>query len=332
MSSPLVDTARLGDWLDTIGLASGAPVEVRPLVGGASNAMFIVNRGDHEWVLRRPAGVAIARADEGMRREFRMLDALDGSAVPHPTVIALCEDHDVLGCTFYLMDRIDGFNPMPGSLPDDFDTPERRRELTFAMVDALATLHDVDWVDRRLGEFDRTAGFHERQVTRWKDQLDGYGGRPLEGTDAVIDWLAKNIPNGFEPTIMHGDYHMMNVLIAPEPPARVAAILDWETATIGDPLLDLAGFCEIWTRLTDPGVDGGTGWPSRDEIIEHYRAERGLDTTPDLHQRCVLHNFRMAVLLEGIHQRSLTDPTREPMTAIGEQAARFMDRARELVD
>ncbi len=324
----LVDVDRLVEWLRASGPAPSGPIEISPLTGGASNAMFVVRDDEHEWVLRRPAKVAIARADEGMRREFHILRALADTDVPHPEVVALCEDHGVLGCTFYLMRRIDGFNPMPGSLPVGFETSAKRTELTFAMVDALARLHEVDWRARGLSEFDRTDGFHERQVARWKGQLDSYGGRELAGTDSVITWLEANVPGSFTPAIMHGDYHMMNVLLVADPHPRVSAILDWETATIGDPLLDLAGFGEIWTKLATPA----DGWPTRAQIVERYCERRNLAEVPDLRPREVLYNFRMGVLLEGIYQRSLRDPTRGAMESIGEQATRFMERASELAD
>jgi aminoglycoside phosphotransferase (APT) family kinase protein len=323
----LADPDRLGPWLDTIGLEPGRPLHVEALAGGASNAMFTVQRGDHTWVLRRPAKVAVAKADEGMRREYRFLDALRGSGVPHPDVVASCEDHQVLGCTFYLMALVEGFNPMPGRLPEGFDTPDARASISLAMVDALAALHQVDWRSRGLEEFDRTRGFHERQVARWTSQLESYEGRDLPGTAAVGAWLEAHRPDRFDPTIMHGDFHMMNVLIAPQPPIRVSAVLDWETSTIGDPLLDLAGFCEIWTPLT-PVADG---WPSRAEILERYRERRALERLPDLSYHQVLYNFRMCVLLEGIYQRSLHDPTRPVMDVVGEQAERFLGRARGLV-
>ena len=323
----LIDAERLGAWLDAQGLAVGEPLTHEPLVGGTSNAMFIVRRGPYAWVLRRPAKVAVAKADEGMRREHRMVAALAGTSVPHPTVLALCEDHDVLGCTFYLMHLDDGFTPLPGRLPESFDSPEGRRQIAFALVDALAVLHEVDWRAAGLGDLDRTDGFHARQVTRWTRQLVSYEGREMPGTDRVGAWLEQHRPGAFEPTIMHGDYHMMNVLIAPEPPARVSAILDWETSTIGDPLLDLAGFCEIWTPLTDPA----DGWPSRAEIVERYAARRGI-TVPPLGYYEVLYNFRMTVLLEGIHQRSRRDPSRPTMDVVGEQADRFLRRSLELIE
>ena len=322
----LVDPARLAPWLDAAGVAPGGDLAVEPLPGGASNAMFLVHRGGRTLVLRRPAQVAVDRADEGMRREFRFLSALAGTDVPHPAAVALCDDREVLGCVFYLMERVDGFNPMPASLPPAFDHPGGRRAITEAMVDALAAVHEVDWRAAGLGDLDRTTGFHERQVSRWVGQLESYEGRDLPGTDEIGRWLDAHRPTAFEPTIMHGDFHMMNVLVAPEPPARVAAVLDWETSTIGDPLLDLAGFCEIWTPMTDPA----DGWPSQAEIVDRYATRRGIEVPPlDYYE--VLYNFRMAVLLEGIYQRSLKDPTRPVMDAVGEQALRFLRRATELV-
>lgn len=323
----LADRAQLATWLDGVGLSPGAEVEVEALGGGSSNAMFVVRRGGQEWILRRPAAVAVERANEGMRREFRILSALAGTGVPHPRAVALCEDHTVLGATFYLMERVDGFNPVPSMLPETFDQPEGRRAVTNALTDALASLHEVDWRGAGLEDIDRSAGFHERQVTRWLTQLDSYGERQLPGVDDLAAWLGDHRPDRFEPTLMHGDFHMLNVLVAPTAPARVAAILDWETATIGDPLLDLAGFCEIWTPLTDPA----SGWPTKSDIVARYAERRAIEL-PSLRYYELLYNFRMTVLAEGIYQRSLQDRTRQPMEALRQQATRSLSRARELLE
>ena len=142
VGSELVDVERLGAWLDGRGLEVAQPLTVAPLTSGRSNAMFIVHRGASRWVLRRPAAVAIELADEGMRREYRILDALTGTNVPHPATVALCEDHDVLGCTFFLMQQVDGVNPAP-PLPNPFTVADQP-SVAFAMVDALAALHDFD--------------------------------------------------------------------------------------------------------------------------------------------------------------------------------------------
>ena len=324
MSEQLVDLERLGSWLDERGLHFGEPIIVAPLTSGRSNAMFTVDRGPAKWVLRRPALVAIERANEGMQREFRILDALKGSDVPHPATVALCEDHDVLGCTFFLMERVDGINPAP-PLPAPFDEADQP-EVAYAMVDALAALHDFDWRGRGLGDLGRPEGFHERQVSRWTSQLASYEGRELPGLDRVTKFLSANLPDTFEPSLMHGDFHMFNALIAIEPPGQVTAILDWETATIGDPLLDLIGFCEIWGKAT-----AGPGWPRRDSLIACYRERRDIELPEDLSYYEVLYNFRMAVLLEGIYQRSIHDPTRPELVDVGAGAMGFLDRALEVL-
>ena len=325
MSSELVEIGRLGSWLDGLGLHVAEPITVTPLTSGRSNAMFTIERGSAHWVLRRPALVAIERADDGMRREYRILDALAGSDVPHPATVALCEDHNVLGCTFFLMERVDGINPSP-PLPDSFAEADQPG-VAFAMVDALAALHDFDWRANGLADLGRPDGFHERQVGRWTAQLASYEGRELPGLDRVTAFLEEGIPGSFLPALMHGDFHMFNALIDATPPGRVTAILDWETATIGDPLLDLIGFCEIWGKATR-----GPGWPRRDALLERYRQRRVIAMPEDLSYYEVLYNFRMAVLLEGIYQRSLHDPTRPELVDVGAGAMGFLGRALEVVD
>lgn len=325
VDSGLVDVQRLELWLDGLGLEVGLPISVAPLTSGRSNAMFTIHRGSSRWVLRRPALVAIDRADEGMRREFRILDALNGSNVPHPATIALCEDHEVLGCTFFLMQHVEGMNPAP-PLPEPF-TVDDQPGVAFAMVDALAALHEFDWRNSSLSDFGKPEGFHERQVERWTSQLASYEGRELPGLDRVTLFLSANIPSSFEPSLMHGDFHMFNALIAPEPPGKVTAIIDWETATIGDPLLDLIGFCEIWGKAT-----AGPGWPRRAQLIARYHTQREIDLPEDLSYYEVLYNFRMAVLLEGIYQRSLHDETRPDLVDVGDGAMGFLQRALEVLD
>ena len=322
--SELVDEVRLAAWLDEQGLEVGEPLDVVQISGGKSNVMFRVERGGARWVLRRPAQVAIERADDGMRREFRFLTAFEGTPVPHPAPVALCDDHAVLGCTFYLMALVDGMNPLPA--PEWVDDATGRTELTFALTDALARLHEVDPVAAGIADLGRPGDFHERQVSRWIRQLESYDGRQLPGLDRVTTWLEANRPAAFVPTIMHGDYHMMNVMIAPDAPARVVAIVDWETATIGDPLLDLAGFYEIWTLST------GEGWPTSEEIAARYAEARGIDELGDMTYYEVLYNFRLAVLLEGIYQRSLKDPSRPDQDVVGERVLFNVARAAELID
>ncbi len=320
-ASALIDAGRLGRWLDGLGLEPGKDLAVEPLSGGASNAMFRIRRGQASWVLRRPRAVAIERANEGMRREFRFLRALADTNVAHPRAVALCDDDAVLGCTFFLMAEVDGV--LPTALAAGRDGAECA-PIAFALVDALAALHEVDWQAAGLGDLGHPEDFHERQVRRWSRQLASYEGRVLEGIDAVGAWLERSRPATFQPTIMHGDYHTQNVLMAAEPPPRVLAICDWETATIADPLLDLAGFCEF-VLAHAPGT-----WPSSEALTERYRTVRRLAELPDLRYYATLYNFRLAILLEGVYQRSLRDPTRPALDDMGEVVVRTAARAVEL--
>lgn len=322
-AAPLLDPARLGSWLDSLGLAPGEPIAHSQLSGGKSNAMFEIRRGEHSWVLRRPAGVALDRAEDGLRREFRILSALAGTPVPHPRAVAFCDDRDVMGSAFYLMARVEGFAPFPDAIPDSFGTPgsPAAREIGLAMADTLADLHALDPRAIGLGDLGRPDGFHERQVGRWMKQLSGYP-EPgtLPGVEVVTAWLEKNLPPAFTPVLMHGDYHFGNVLLAPEAPPRVVAIVDWETATIGDPLLDLAGFLRIWFET---GPSEGSSW---DEMAARYAARAGREL-PDLTYYITLSRFRLAVLLEGIRQRAESDPTRNPQPEMGAYARRLITDA-----
>ena len=377
-SDSLIDIEAVVAWLQRKGIlnddqtAEDPTVATERLGGGYSNVMFRLHIGEHRWVLRRPAKVAVERANDGMRREFRILTALEGTDAPHPRPVALCEDEEVLGCVFYMMEEVDGIVPHGPGLADFTKNDADRAELAFALVDALAELHKVDWQAAGLGDFGKPDGFHERQVSRWSGQLASYGGREISGMAETGKWLEANIPKVWSPTVMHADYHMFNVLIHPEPPARVVAIVDWETATIGDPFLDFIGFCEAWQSMRSEG-----GWPSYQEMTGRYLQTRNSDDPPqslkskpsegrevsdeqevsnkgavdsagspaqptpvsepsepslaDQQYYAVLYNFRLAVLLEGIYQRSLQDPTREDQHGIGERALFNADRCSALI-
>lgn len=376
----LIDLEAVVAWLLREGiLDDDQTATAERLGGGYSNVMFRLHIGEHRWVLRRPAKVAVERANDGMRREFRILTALEGTDAPHPSPVALCEDEEVLGCVFYVMEEVEGVVPHGAGLEVFTENDAARAELAFALVDALAELHKVDWRAAGLGDFGKPDGFHERQVSRWSGQLASYGGREIPGMAEAGRWLEARIPEVWSPAIMHADYHMFNVLIHPEPPARVVAIVDWETASIGDPFLDFIGFCEAWKSMRAEG-----GWPSYQEMMERYLLGRnflasnsgesakslgsdasagregagsqeiadrkavdrktadGTDSasqpTPvsepsptDQQYYAVLYNYRLAVLLEGIYQRSLQDPTREDQHGIGERALFNADRCSALI-
>ena len=323
----LVDPERLARWLDDLGIAPGHAIRLDRISGGVSNESIGIERGDQRFVLRRPAKRALDGADRGMRREFRLLTALDATDVPHPRPVALCEDPDVAGGVAYLMDFVEGFAPSFG-IPEPFASDRAlAREIPLAAMSALGTLARVDWRDLGLSDFGKPEGFHDRQVSRWIRQLEAYepiAERSLEGLHDVGAWLDAHRPSDddWSPGIMHGDYHEANVFIAPDPPARVAAILDWENSTIGDPLLDLASF----VRLHE---SSGRGTPAdRPALVARWEASSGR-VAPDLQYWLTLSAFKLAIMVEGIYRRAMADPTRGNADAMGKAARNLTHEALE---
>jgi aminoglycoside phosphotransferase (APT) family kinase protein len=292
--------------------ARDAPLTVRRLSGGKSNEVFVVRQGERRWALRRPAATALERADDGMRREHRVLHALAGSPVPHPHAIALCEDTSILGAVFYVMDHLDGFIPVD-PLPTPFDTDsDARRALAWSVIDSLAALHAVDWRAAELEGFGRPEGFLVRQVTRWRTQLDSYRTRDIPGIDEVEAWLAANTPDDQAPTIMHGDYHLGNLVAAHDLPARLIGIVDWENATIGDPLMDVGYLLSTWPDPDDPASMTSTrislrdGVPTRAEMLDRYATTTRRDISA-IGFYYVLTQYKLACMLEGIAVRRKHD-------------------------
>jgi aminoglycoside phosphotransferase (APT) family kinase protein len=304
-----VDVERLTRWMDERGLGDGPLSDVTELTGGTQNVLVRFTRSGRDYVLRRPPIHKRRNSDETMRREARVLAALAGSDVPHPGLIAAEPDTDVLGAAFYLMEPIDGFNPA-GGLPEPHRSdPAMRREMGFSMVDAAAALGRVDHEAAGLGDFGRPDGWLERQVDRWRSQLDGYleldgyPGPDIPGVDRVASWLDAHRPAAFEPGIIHGDLHFANVLVRHDAP-QLAAVVDWELCTIGDPLLDLGHLLATWPGDGPGGVgEGITDLPSKPELVARYaeRSARAVDHVDWYH---VLAAYRLGIILEGTHARA----------------------------
>ena len=310
-----VDLARLGAWMDAQGLPAGPFEEVERLGGGTQNVLLRFARGGRAYVLRRPPLHKRARSDETMRREARVLAALRGSAVPHPELIAACPDEEVLGAAFYLMEPVRGFNPSTGLPPLHASDPAIRRRMGLAMADAIAALGEVDWRAAGLEGFGRPEGFLARQVPRWQAQLEsyaelpGYPGPDIPGVDAVAAWLEANRPPEAEPGILHGDFHLANVLFDPDGP-ELAALVDWELATIGDPRLDLGWLLATWPDAEGRGpgaVAAGIrpwhGFPTREELLARY-AERSRRDLSAAAWYEVLACYKLGIVLEGTHARA----------------------------
>lgn len=334
----LLDVDRLGAWLQTSVGVDPATLTVERLSGGMSNEIFALTSPSGRWVLRRPprAPISMEASNRIILREFEVLRALDATDVPHPTTVAVCGDAEVVGANFYVMQRIDGFTPRD-PLPSPFDgDAEARRGLGLELLDGLAALANVDWRAVGLEGFGKPDGFLERQVSRWRGMLESYKVRDIEGIDGVAEWLESNRPEMSAPGIMHGDYQFVNVMFADGAPARLAAIVDWEQSTIGDPLLDLGWLLAGWS---DPGeplpftayLSQRDGLPTRAELLERYAQATGRDVD-HIDYYVVLACFKLACVLEGAYARYVTGRSASEMhRQVGDTVVRLIDQARAIV-
>jgi len=314
-----IDVGRLARWLDEQGVAGvGESLAVERLGGGSQNELYALTRAGERTVLRMPPPSADAGRLDGLRRELRLLEALRGTDVPHAGLVAGDVTGDVLGMPFYLMEAVDGWSPTAGLWPAPFDTDlAARRGLAFELVDGIAKLSRVDWASRGLVGFGRPENFHERQVDRWLAFLGAYRFRELPGLDEAADWLRANRPSHFTPGIMHGDYQFANVMFHHGAPARLAAIIDWEMTTIGDPLLDL-GWALLGWDGDEPRTEGFyvdmSGMPRRAELLEHYERVSGR-STEGIDYYLVLANWKLAVVLEKSYARLAQGGPADPKVA-----------------
>jgi aminoglycoside phosphotransferase (APT) family kinase protein len=309
-------TGELAAWMDGQGLGVGAPLEHRYISGGSQNEIYEIRRGDVHGAIRIPPPTAVADRDKGIVREWRIIEALTGTDVPHTDAIALCEDTAVLGRTFYVMGFVDGWSPMGtnGVWPEPFNSDlDARRGLAFELVEGIARLSKVDWKAKGLEDLGRPDGFHERQVDRWTAFLERIKTRELPGFDEASAWLRAHAPLDFIPGLMHGDYQFANVMYRDGAPAELAAIVDWEMGTVGDPKLDLAWVVQSWPEDTS-GSDGTVGgyvdmraMPSRTEVLEHYSKASGRQVD-DIDYYVVLAKWKLAVVLEQTYSRAKGTP------------------------
>ena len=316
---PTLDVERLAPWMDAQGLGpAGAPIEARFISGGSQNEIYEVRRGELHGALRIPPTTAPESRDAGIIREWRIIEALDGTDVPHTAAIAVCPDTDVLGRAFYLMGFVDGWSPMGLSggkpWPPPFDTDvAAKRDLAFQLAEGIALLGNVDWQAKGLQDLGRPDGFHERQVDRWTAFLERIKGRELPGFDEASAWLRSHKPIDFVPGLMHGDYQFANVMYKHGAPARLAALVDWEMGTVGDPKLDLAWMLQGWPDDTSAPEAATSSYvdlkdmPSKEEMLAHYAEVSGRQVD-DLDYYLVLAKWKLAVVLEQGYQRAGEDP------------------------
>jgi aminoglycoside phosphotransferase (APT) family kinase protein len=303
---------RLVAWLDAH-LDEPGPFSWRRLAGGQSNHTYLLEGAAATMILRRPPDATIDPSAHSMEREHLMLQALGRSDAPAPRPLAFCTDLDVIGVPFLVMEHVAGDavrDVLPPAAPPQ---PQAAREIGEALIDALATLQSVPWREVGLEGFGRPDGFLERQVGRWTKQFRRVQVRELPRFDAVGAWLEAHRPPATAPAIVHGDFHSDNSLTVFDGPARVAAILDWEMATIGDPLLDVGLLLAYWgsdgrpADLSFPEMQAFSrvpGAPAREELAERYAAATGR-TVEHLDYYMVLSFWKLAAIVEGAYANHL---------------------------
>jgi aminoglycoside phosphotransferase (APT) family kinase protein len=300
--------AELGDdrWRDC---------RVELVSGGKSNLTFVVTSAAGDVVLRRPPLSTVLPTAHDMRREHRVISGLGPTAVPVPQTLAMCTDESVLGAPFYVMRRVRG-HIVREQLPVGYaDLPEQRRAIGFGLIDVLAALHDVDPAAVGLGDYGKPAGYLERQVRRWTMQWEATR-QPDEPDGPELDRLAmrlgESLPAAATGPIVHGDYRLDNTMLDPDTPGRIAAVLDWELSTLGDPLADLGLLYVYWPQADDGAEREGTlavasvtaleGFPTRQELFDRYAKRTGRDLSA-LPWYVGFGCFKLAVVCAGVAAR-----------------------------
>ena len=333
-----VDLDKLAAWMDGRGLESGPLRDPELITGGTQNILMRFTRGSRRFVFRRPPRHKRANSDETMRREARVLAALEGSDVPHPALIAACADESCLGAAFYLMEPVDGFNPSLGLPEPHASDLAMQHRMGLAMPEAIAALGRVDYAARGLAELGRVEGWAERQVGRWRKQLDsyrdvpGYPGPEIPGVDDVGRWLDGNRPQDVRAGLIHGDCHFANVLFRRDG-GELAAVVDWELVTLGDPLLDLGHMLCTWPKKGATGVVAmdAPGLPTPDEVIAQYAKHTTRDLSGVKWYR-VLACYRLGLILEGTHARACAGlAPKETGDRLHASAVGLLEQAMELI-
>ncbi len=331
-----VDLDSLGRYFaeHVAGASADRPLTAELIAGGRSNLTYVINDGGHEWVLRRPPLGHVLPTAHDMAREHRVISALATTDVPVPRTFAFCEDPEVNGAPFYVMERVDGV-----ILRDANDLarlePEEAARCSRELIDVLVRIHAVDYGAVGLGDFGHPDGYLERQGRRWGEQWERSKTRELPAIDEVARRLRAALPESGPPAIVHGDYRVDNTMLARDDPGRIVAVLDWEMATLGDPLADLGLFLLYWGQAdeqvihTAQAISHQPGFLSRDEVVELYANASGR-AVENLDFYVVLASYKLAIIIEGINARFLMGKTLgEGFEAMGQMVSGLVEAALE---
>jgi aminoglycoside phosphotransferase (APT) family kinase protein len=318
------DEAALKDYLEKHLKGFRGPLSIRQFEGGQSNPTFLVEAASGRYVLRKqPPGELLPSAHQ-VDREYRVMAALANSSVPVPRMLCLCLDRDVIGADFYVMDYVEGRMFSDASLPGV--TVKERRAIYRDLARVLAELHRVDPQAVGVGDFGRPGNYFARQISRWTRQYEASATEHIEAMTRLQRWLPENAPQCERISIVHGDYRIGNCLIEPTAP-RIAAVIDWELSTLGDPLADLGYVCQIYyieafdIGLADKDL-AELGIPDQNEFIADYCRHAGLERVEHLQFSIIYNLFRLAGISQGVYKRGLDG------NASSEQALMFKDVAR----
>ncbi|TDD27828.1 phosphotransferase family protein [Kribbella turkmenica] len=312
------DVPAMDGWLrQHTELPAGLP-EVRQFSGGASNLTYLLRYDGHDLILRRPPAGTKAKGAHDMAREYRIQAALKPVFPYVPEMVAHCNDTEVIGSEFYVMERVEGTIPRRQELGVEL-TPEQTRQLCFTMIDILVDLHQVDAGQAGLTDLGRGDGYVERQVTGWTARYRKAKTWNVPSYERVMAWLAANQPADSGTCVIHNDFRLDNIVLAPDDPLTVVGVLDWELATLGDPWLDLGSALAYWVQADDDWAfrrfrlqpSDAPGMPSRDEIVRYYADRSGL-TPENWAFYEVFGLFRLAVIAQQIYYRYHHKQTRNP--------------------
>ncbi len=324
-------------FADHVAGADGRALSAELIAGGRSNLTYGIADGEHEWVLRRPPLGHVLPTAHDMAREYKVITALVDTDVPVPRTYALCEDNDVNGAPFYVMERVHGRVLRTGEELASL-TPDEAAACSRELVDVLARIHRVDYEAVGLADFGHPDGFMERQLRRWGQQWERSKAEDLPAVDEVARRLRNALPESGSPTIVHGDYRLDNTMLANDDAGRVAAVLDWEMSTLGDPLADVGLFLLYWGQseaqiiATGQAIDEQAGFASRDEVVELYAKETGRDVD-NLDFYVVFAFYKLAIIVEGIAARYRMGKTLgEGFEHMGQMVKSLVDEALEQAD
>ncbi len=335
---PLLILEPLMEFLDAHGLGAGE-LQVAPVGDGHSNVTYAVRRGGAEMILRRPPRPPLPPSAHDVLREARLLRALEPTPARVPKVLAVGEDAEVIGCPFYVMERVEG-QVITETLPAALDAPAERERIGAELIDALVEVHAVDWVAAGLEGFGKPTGYLERQLRRFTGLWEHNRTREVPEVERVGTWLTENLPaDTAQATIVHGDFRLGNAMFAPRAPARLVSIFDWEMATIGDPLADVGYLCMMWTQSGDPQgglrehlgrVTRAAGFLTREELVARYEQRSGR-SVGDTRWYTALALWKSVVFMEGNYKRAVSGSTDDPyLKQFGEGVLELARQAEEV--